>query len=79
MDLIKDILAGKNFDEPSSVGAVKKYIKNNFNSEASVALSQSNIIVSVRSSALAYQIRLRQVDLAQKCDLGSLKLIIRIV
>ncbi len=79
MDLIKNILAEKKFDEPSSVEAVKKYIRDNLNTDVSVSISKNSLMVIVKSSALASQIRLRQFDISQKCDLSGLKLVIRTV
>ena len=77
MDSIKDILAKKDFEKPTVVDAVINYISTNFKSKATVQISGKNLVIIVKGSSLANQIRLRQVDIYKKCDLGVLKLVIR--
>jgi hypothetical protein len=57
MDSLYDLLAGKNFDEPSEMAAIKDYIRQTYNSDASVSLRDKDILVVVHSSSLASRLR----------------------
>lgn len=57
MDSLYELLAGKNFDEPPEIAAIKDYIRQNYNAEASVSLRERDILVVVPSAGLASRLR----------------------
>lgn len=77
MDSLYDLLAGKNFDEPTEVAAIKDYIRARFNSEATVALRDPDIIVTVASAALASRLRYDMPKLRETTKVTK-KIILRI-
>ncbi len=59
MDSLSDILGNKNFDEPAESKLIKKYILDNFSAAAEVLVRDQDIVINVRSAALANTLRLR--------------------
>jgi hypothetical protein len=57
MDSLYELLAGKNFDEPPEIAAIKDYIRQNYNAEATVQLRERDILVVVPSAGLASRLR----------------------
>ncbi len=79
MESIKSILQTRQFDEPSSIIAIKDYIFKNFNYEANIKISDKTFIVSVASAPLANTLKMRQLDIIKRCDLKNYKLIFRVL
>jgi hypothetical protein len=77
MDSLFSILGQKNFDEPPEIAAIKKYIQESFQSEASVLVRDKDIIVSVTSSSLAATLRLRGPDMKRRCNIIDKRLSFR--
>jgi hypothetical protein len=78
MDSLNDILGNKNFDEPAEVVSLKKYVRDNFKVEVSVAVRDRNLIINVQSAALANMLRLRSPEIKRRCQITDKKLIFRI-
>jgi hypothetical protein len=57
MDSLYELLAGKNFDEPPEIAAIKDFIRQNYNAEATVQLRERDILVVVPSAGLASRLR----------------------
>lgn len=77
MQGLNDILAQKNFDEPTEVTALKQYIFEKYEAICSVSVSKTALFVTVNSSSLAGAIRMNQIFIKQRCGITQ-KLIIRI-
>lgn len=57
MDSLYDLLSGKNFDEPPEIAAIKDYIRQKYNAEATVSIRDKDILVVIGSSSLASRLR----------------------
>jgi len=57
MDSLYDLLAGKNFDEPGEIGAIKRYVRDTYRVDVGVELQDRGIVVLVPSAALASKLR----------------------
>jgi len=60
---LADLLADKNFDEPLEMVAIKKFVRETFDEDTEVLVRERDIIVSVRSGALANSLRLKVNEL----------------
>lgn len=58
MDSIADLLAKRQPQEPPEIRAIKNYIKESFNETVGVTLREKDIVITVRSSALAGALRM---------------------
>jgi hypothetical protein len=63
MDSLSSLLSDKNFDEPSEIDDLKRFIKDTYNAESVISISGQSIIISVGSSALAGSLRLRMPEI----------------
>lgn len=70
MDSIFNILSRKDFDLPPEITAIKKYVRDEFETEVEVILREKEIIVASRSAALIGSLRLRspQIKRAAQTD-----------
>jgi hypothetical protein len=59
MESLFDILSNRMPDEPPEIKLVKAYVRTHFQEEAGVAVRDRDIIITVRSSALAATLRTR--------------------
>jgi hypothetical protein len=57
MDSLYDLLAGKNFEEPPEISAIKDFVRLHYNAEATVQLRERDILVIVPSAGLASRLR----------------------
>ena len=55
---LADLLGKRDFEEPPEVAAIKKYIQDKYNAEVAVTMQTNQIIITVRSAALAGTLRL---------------------
>lgn len=67
MDSINQILGDKQFNEPEEFERLKKFIDDEYSSEATLAINGKYIVISVPSSSLASSLRLRLPEI--KSDL----------
>jgi hypothetical protein len=77
-DSLADLLAQKNFGEPTEIEVIKHFIKENFKSTCQVSINQRQIIISVPGAALAGALRMRLHELQALCQTEK-RLVIRIV
>jgi hypothetical protein len=77
MDSLFSILGRKDFDEPSEVQSIKKYVKDHFKTNVSVMVREKDIVVGVPSASLANTLRLRAPDIKRRCQLDK-KLVFQI-
>jgi hypothetical protein len=78
MDSLSDILSNKDFDEPSEVVSLKKYVRDNFKAEISVSVRNNDLVVAVQSAALASTLRMRSPEIKRRCQITDKRLIFRI-
>jgi hypothetical protein len=78
MDSLEDILRQRDFDEPSEVTSLKRYINETFASAATVQVREKNLIVTVPNAALATTLRLRAPEIKRRCQISDKRLIFRI-
>jgi hypothetical protein len=57
MDSLSDLLAGKGFEEPPEVAAIKSYVRDTFGADVQVQLRDNGILIVTSSAALASQLR----------------------
>lgn len=67
-DSLADLLARKDFDEPSEMVAIKKFVRDTFDEDCEVLLRERDIVVTVRSSSLANALRLKINGLRQAAN-----------
>ncbi len=65
MDSIFNVLADKNFDEPEEIREIKRYIQATYDSTVSVEIRDKDIILVVKSAALASRLRHDQQNIAR--------------
>lgn len=57
-DSLGDLLAGRDFDEPPEVRAIKDYVRRHYQTEVKVTMQPHSIIVAARSAGLIGSLRL---------------------
>lgn len=77
MDSLFSILSNKDFDEPPEVAAVKKFVRNNLDSEVTVQLREKDLIIVCSSGSQANALRLRVPELKRRCQIDK-RIVIRI-
>ena len=77
MDSLYDLLAGKDFDQPTEIATIKDFVRSNYNAEAQVQLSDKAIIVQVGSAPLASRLRFDLPKLKEKLKTDK-RIILRI-
>ena len=81
MDSLFDLLSNRNIDEPSEIRIIKDYVRQNFKETVGVQVRERDIVVTVRSSALAGTLRTRAYDISkllENSDKHDKRLIFRI-
>lgn len=78
MDSLFDILSKRDFDEPPEIKAIKGYIREHFKESAGVQVRERDIVITVRSSALAGALRTRAYDIMKLLETNDKRLIFRI-
>lgn len=74
---IKDLLRPDRYNEPAEVEIIKEFMREQFQANATVKISERQIIIGVKSAALAGALRMHVHTLAQMCQTEK-RLIIRI-
>ena len=77
MDDLRSILSNKDFDEPSEMKSIKRYVQDEFKTTVSVQIRENDIVIIVPSAALASTLRLRGPEIKRRCQLDK-KLTFRI-
>lgn len=78
MDNIADLLAKRRKDEPPEIRAIKDYVQQHFQQSVNVMVRERDIVITVRSSALAGALRMRTVDLSSLAQSPEKRLIFRV-
>lgn len=78
MDNIADLLANRIPNEPPEIRAIKDYVQQHFNQPANVMVREHDVVITVRSSALAGALRMRTPDLIQLLGSNSKQLVFRV-
>ena len=71
MDDIRSILSNKDFDEPSEMKSIKRYVHDEFKVSVSVQVRSNDILVIVPNAALANTLRLRGPEIKRRCQLDK--------
>lgn len=65
-------------DEPAEIRLVKEYVRENFRENVHVAVRKRDIMVTVRSSALAGTLRARGSEILRTIGVDDKRLVFRI-
>lgn len=76
-DSIGDILPKGRYDEPPEVKIIKDFVMSKFQQPVNVIIQQTNIVIQVKSAALAGALRGQLHIIQDKCQTDK-RLIIRI-
>jgi hypothetical protein len=57
MDSLYDLLAGKDFDQPPEIEAIKQYVRERYAKEVSVTIRDKDIVIGVPGASLASRLR----------------------
>jgi len=68
MDSIADLLAARKPSEPPEIRAIKDYVQQHFQEAVNVMVRERDVVITVRSSALAGALRMRKLDLSSLLD-----------
>lgn len=74
---IGDLLPKKKYDEPPEVRVIKDFVMEKFQQPVGVTVQQTQIIIHVKSAALAGALRVHLHELAEKIE-SDKRLVIRI-
>ncbi len=77
MDSIGDLLNTNQSAEPPQVAALKKYVKDNYDSKASVRVSPKYLLISAPNAAIAHKMRVDTLKITEECKLDR-RLVIHI-
>lgn len=78
MDNLSDILARKDYDEPSESIIIKRYVHEHFDIDVSVKVTKEVIMVYVRSASLMNTLRLQTVQIQRACQTEK-RIVFRII
>lgn len=78
MDSLADLLAKRKPNEPPEIRAIKDYIQQHFKESVNVMIRERDIVITVRSSALAGALRMHSVGLSQAIGDSQKQFIYRI-
>ncbi len=78
MDNLADLLAKRKPNEPPEIRAIKDYVQQHFKESVNVMVRERDVVITVRSSALAGALRMRSVDLAELLGETPKQLIFRV-
>lgn len=77
MDSLYDLLAGKDFDEPAEIGAIKQYVRDTYQSDVGITMRERDIVVTVKSAALASRLRFDMQRMVETTKITK-KIVLRI-
>lgn len=78
MDNIADLLANRVPNEPPEIRAIKDYVQQHFRQPVHVMIRERDVVITVRSSALAGALRMRTLDLTQLLGSTGKQLVFRV-
>lgn len=62
-DSLADLLARKDFDEPPEIRAIKRFVRERYDSDVEVLVRERDIIITTTSASLANTLRLHLSEL----------------
>lgn len=68
MDNLSDILSRKNFDEPSEISIIKRYVKEHFDVDVSVKIQPKIILITARNSSIVGRLRMHTIQIQRACQ-----------
>ncbi len=71
MDSLRNILSGKDFDEPPEMASIKKYVQDEFKVAVSVLVRDKDIVIQVPNAAMANTLRLRGPEIKRRCQIDK--------
>ena len=77
VDSLSDILGGRIPKEPPEIRIIKNFVQEKFKTSTQVAIGQNQIIIGVKSAALAGALRMHLHELQALCQTKK-RLVIRI-
>jgi hypothetical protein len=78
MDSLFDLLANRDLDEPPEMRLIKDYVNKHFKESVGVTAHDREVIITVRSSALAGALRTHTPQLQALLDDTTKRLIFRV-
>lgn len=78
MDSLFDLLSNRNIEEPADIRVIKDYVRANFKETVGVMIRERDIVITVRSSALAGTLRTRAYDISKLLEHPEKRLVFRI-
>ena len=78
MESLFDLLSNRVPDEPPEIKIVRQYVRQHFQERAGVSVRDKDIIVTVRSSALAASLRMRTPAIRKELGGSDKRLVFRI-
>lgn len=78
MDNLADLLAKHRKDEPPEIRVIKDYVQRHFQETVNVMVRERDIVITVRSSALAGTLRMRSVELTRLANIPDKRLVFRV-
>jgi hypothetical protein len=78
MDNLANLLAKRKHEEPADIGTIKTYIQELFNEQVGVLIRERDIVVTVRSSALAGALRMHAHTIVSKLEDPTKRLVFRV-
>ena len=78
MDSLADLFAKRKKDEPADIGVIKTYVQEQFNERVSVTIRERDILITVRSSAVAGALRMRIHDISTLLENPEKRLTFRV-
>jgi len=78
MDSIADLLAKRKPEEPPEIRAIKDYVQQHFQEAVNVMVRERDVVIIVRSSALAGALRMRKLDLGGLLNAPQKQIIFRV-
>lgn len=78
MDSIADLLAKRKPEEPPEIRAIKDYVQQHFKEAVNVMVRERDVVITVRSSALAGALRMRKLDLGSLLGAPQKQIIFRV-
>ena len=78
MDSLFDLLSNRNLDEPPESRLIKDYVQKHFKESVGVQLRERDVVITVRSAALAGALRTHTTNLQTLLPDGEKRLVFRV-
>lgn len=78
MDSIADLLTKHTPSEPPEIQAIKQYVQQQFKESVHVMIRERDVVITVRSSAVAGALRMRKIDLGSILNAPGKQIIFRV-